>query len=371
MRIAITCGSRGICNITVILREIVEFCKSRGAHPFIFPAMGSHGGATAKGQEEYLSGLGVTEQACGCPILSSMDTDCLGKTSEGYPVYIDRTAHAADGIIVVGRVKAHTAFRGPYESGLMKMMAVGMGKRAGAESCHVTGFRLMHKIMPAIAKAILERANILLGLAIVENAYDETCILKALCPQEIPVQEPLLLEQAKALMGRIYLSETDLLIVDQIGKNISGDGSDPNIAGNFCCPYVSGGLNAKKRVVLDLTAETQGNAMGVGLYDATTLRLYNKIDLEKTYINPIVSTAINMARIPLIMDNDRDAIAVCLKTTPEVDLRDPRIIRIRNTQHIEELLVSPAHRAEVESHPNMEIVGPFRPLPFGKDGNLW
>lgn len=371
MKIAITCGSRGISNIPDILRVIADFCKSKGAAPFIFPAMGSHGGATAAGQTEYLAGLGITEDACGCPIVSSMDTVLLGHTPEGYPAFIDRTAYEADGIIVVGRVKAHTAFRGPYESGLMKMIAVGMGKCEGAEVCHRTGFRLIHEIIPSVARLILERANILLGLAIVENAYDETCILQALSPEEIPLQEPLLLKQAKDLMGRIYIPQTDLLIVDQIGKNISGDGSDPNIAGNFCCPYATGGLTAEKRVVLDLTEETQGNAMGVGLYDATTRRLYKKIDFEKTYINPIISTAINMVRVPLIMESDRDAIAVCLKTTPEADPQNPRIIRIRDTRHVDEIMVSPAHLAEIEAHPNMEIAGPFRPLPFGPDGNLW
>lgn len=371
MRVAITCGSRGIRNIPAILRETAAFCRRLGAEPFIFPAMGSHGGATARGQYEYLHGLGVTEQACGCPIISSMETVVLGRTPDGLPVFIDQAAYQADGIIVVGRIKAHTAFRGRYESGLMKMMAVGMGKREGAEVCHSTGFRRMSEIMPAVARVVLERANILLGLGILENAYDETCLIQALPPEEIPRQEPLLLEQAKELLGRIYLPETDLLIVDRIGKNISGDGSDPNIAGNFCGPYASGGLRAEKRVVLDLTEETQGNAMGVGLYDATTRRLYNKIDLEKTYMNPIVSTAINMARIPLIMDCDRDAIAVCLKTSPEIDSENPRVIRIRDTQHINEIFVSRAHLEEVERHPRMELAGPFTPLPFLDNGDLW
>ncbi len=371
MSIAITCGSRGISNIPFILHIIVEFCRNKGAAPFIFPAMGSHGGSTSKGQLECLAGLGVTERTCGCPIVSEMETVCIGNTPEGYPAYIDNAAYNADGIIVVGRVKPHTAFRGQYESGLMKMLAVGMGKREGAEVCHTTGFRLMHQIMPAVATVVLEKAKILFGLAIVENAYDETCILKALLPEEIPVQEPQLLKRAKELMGRIYLPETDLLIVDQIGKDISGDGSDPNIAGNFCCQYASGGLTAEKRVALDLTDGTQGNAMGVGLYDAISMRLFQKIEIEKTYINPIVSTAINMARIPMVMACDRDAIAVCLKTTPEIDHRNPRIIRIRDTKHVDEMFVSAAHEREVLEHPLMEFITEFAPLSFSKNGNLW
>lgn len=371
MSVAISCGSRGITNIPTIIREIVNFCKSYGADPFIVPAMGSHGGATSEGQTDVLTSLGVTEEFCGCPIRSSMDTVCLGTTPDGYPIHLDKNASQADGIIVVGRIKAHTAFRGEYESGLMKMMAVGLGKRNGAEVCHSTGFRLMHTIMPSVAEGILKSGKILLGFAIIENAYDETCILKAISPQRIPLEEPGLLVQAKKLMGRLYLPETDLLIIDKIGKNISGDGSDPNIAGNFCCQYASGGLKAEKRVVLDLTDETHGNAMGVGLYDATTQHLFNKIDFDITYINPLVSSAINMAKIPMIMENDHDAIAACLKSSPEIDHDNPRIIRIKDSAHIDEIYVSIAHREEVLAEPCMEILTPFEPMNFTKEGNLW
>lgn len=371
MVVAISCGSRGICNIAVILREIVNFCIQHEAKPFIFPAMGSHGAATGEGQREVLASLGVTEEACGCPIRSSMETVCLGQTPEGYPVYLDREANQADGIIVVGRIKAHTAFRGPYESGLMKMIAVGMGKREGAEVCHQTGFRLIHKIIPALAQAVLERKNILLGLGILENAYDETCMLRGLSAREIPLEEPALLEQAKAWMGRIYLPRTDLLIVDRIGKNISGDGGDPNITGNFCCPYATGGIQAGKRVVLDLTEETQGNAMGAGMYDATTVRLYRKIDFDKTYTNPLISTAIHMAKIPMVLDSDHDAIAAALKASPEVDRQAPGIIRIQDSAHIQRIYVSRAHEREVLDHPQLEFEGPFAPMPFDEEGNLF
>lgn len=369
--VAISCGSRGISNLSMILREIVSYCVQQGAKPFIFPAMGSHGGATGEGQKEVLESLGVTEKTCGCPIISSMETVQIGVTENGRRVFIDRSAYEADGIIVVGRIKPHTAFRGRYESGLMKMIAVGMGKKDGAEVCHSTGFRLIHEIIPEIASTTLKKANILLGFGIVENAYDETCIVRGLRAEEIAREEPLLLEQARSLMGRLYLPETDLLIIDRIGKNISGDGSDPNIAGNFCCPYATGGLKAEKRIVLDLTDETEGNAMGVGLYDATTRRLVDKIDLDKTYTNPLVSTAINMAKIPMIFENDRDAIAACLKASPEIDHENPRIIRIKDSAHIDEIYVSSAHREEVLAHPQLELIGEFKPFAFDEEGNLW
>lgn len=371
MRIAISCGSRGVANIALVIRELVNICKGRGAKPFIFPAMGSHGGATAVGQLETLTSLGVTEEYCGCPVISSMETVNPCKTKSGIPIFIDKAAWHADGIIVVGRIKAHTAFRGQYESGLMKMIAIGLGKRDSAEACHVTGFRLMHKIIPEVACTTLQLNHILFGIGLIENSYDETCIIKALTPAEIPCEEPGLLERSKQLMARIYLTETDLLIVDRIGKNISGDGADPNITGNFCCPYASGGLKAQRRVVLDLTDETQGNAMGVGMYDATTRRLFQKIDFNKTYTNPIISTAINMARIPIIMDSDHDAIAVCLKTSTEIDIQNPRIIRISDSLHIGEIYVSEAHLEEVRCHPKMEIIGGPQPFPFDENGNLW
>lgn len=371
MTVAVSCGSRGISNIAVIMREIIGFCKSCGANPFIFPAMGSHGASTAEGQRQVLAGLGVTEETCGCPIISSMETVQLGRTPEGYPVYLDKAADGADGIIVVGRVKAHTAFRGPYESGLMKMIAVGMGKCRGAEVCHTTGFRLIHEIMPAVARVVLERKNILLGFAILENAYDETCRLCAMQAAEIPEKEPELLKQAKAWMGRIYLPQTDILVVDQIGKNISGDGGDPNIIGNFCSPYADGGIQAKKRVVLDLTPETQGNAMGVGMYDATTMRLYRKIDFDKTYTNPLISTAIHMAKIPMVLDSDHDAVAAAIKASPEIDRWNPRIIRIQDSAHIQRIHVSKAHEKEVLQHPRLEFEGPYAPMPFDEGGDLF
>lgn len=371
MSVAISCGSRGITNIAEIIREISNFCRSYGAKPFIVPAMGSHGGATDDGQAEVLKSLGVTEEFCGSPIRSSMETVRLGTTPEGYPIYLDRYASQADGIIVVGRIKAHTAFRGEYESGLMKMMAVGLGKRDGAQVCHMTGFRLIDTIISSVANGILQHANILLGMAIVENAYDETCILRALEPQKIPLEEPKLLVRAKELMGRIYLPETDLLIIDRIGKNISGDGADPNVTGNFCCPYASGGLKAEKRIVLDMTDETHGNAMGIGLYDATTQRLFDKINFDVTYINPLVSSAINMAKIPMIMNSDHDAIAACLKSTPEIDHDNPRIIRIKDSAHIDEIYVSQAHYAEVLADSRMELLSSFEPMEFSPEGNLW
>lgn len=371
MRIAISAGSRGITNIALILRAIVSFCKEKGADPFIIPAMGSHGGATAEGQLEILHSYGITEEYCGCKIISSMETTQIGYTPEGHPVWIDKYAAASDGIIVVNRIKAHTAFRGEYESGLMKMMTIGLGKQKGAEVCHKAGFKHMHHLVPLFGKSIIKYAPILFGLGIIENAYDETCKLAALLPGEIITEEPKLLIEAKKLMGRIWFDETDVLIVDKIGKNISGDGADPNITGAFLTPYAEGGIKAQRRIVLDLTDETHGNAAGIGVFDATTQRLFNRMNLEITYPNAVTNTVLSMVKIPIIMENDRDAIAVAIKSCNEIDYNNVRIIRIRDTAHLDEIWVSENMLDEVRDNPHLEQISDPEPLPFDEKGNLW
>lgn len=236
MEIAITAGSRGIANIPLILSAIVEEVKKRGALPFLVPAMGSHGGATAEGQAEVLREYGITEDTVGCEIRSSMETVVVGKTSDGRPVYVDRNAAGADGIIVCGRIKPHTGYRGKYESGIMKMMAIGLGKQKGAEEIHADGFGEMYRNIPLYGEVILRNAPVLFGLAILENAYDQTRELAALTPEEILQKEPELLERAKSYMPCILFPDCDVLVVDRIGKNISGDGMDPNITGRFPTP---------------------------------------------------------------------------------------------------------------------------------------
>ena len=254
--IAITCGSRGVANIALIIKAIVDFVKKAGGEPFVFPAMGSHGGATAEGQREILTGYGVTEEYLGCPIRATMEVDQLGQTPDGMPVFIDRYAHAADGIILCGRVKAHTAFRGPYESGIMKMAVIGMGKQHGAQTVHRDGFKALGEMLPVIGKVILDNAKVLGALALVENAFDETCIISGMLKEEIMEKEPPLLKRSKEFLGKIFFDDIDVLVVDRIGKDISGDGMDPNITGRFAVPYVKGEKNVQHIAVLDLTEES-------------------------------------------------------------------------------------------------------------------
>ena len=368
MRICLTCGSRGIDNIVAITAAVVEFCKARGAEPFAIPAMGSHGGATAQGQLAVLHSLGITEEAIGCPIHATMETVQIGSTQEQEPVYIDRFAAESDGIIVINRIKPHTSFRGTYESGLMKMMAIGLGKQRGAETCHADGFPQMHKKVPLFGKAILKNAPVLFGLGILENAFDHTAQLHALTPEEIITQEPVLLQEAFRLMPSLGFTQCDVLIVDEIGKNISGCGMDPNISGVFATPGVTGGVQAQRRCILSLTPETHGNGYGMGAADAITKRLFDQLDLEQIYPNSITSTSLGFSKIPIIMPNDRAAIALCIRTCNNIDKSAPKIIRIRNTLALSQLEISEACIADMTE--NMQLISEPYQLPFDREGNL-
>jgi len=376
MNICITCGSRGISNIPIIIKTIADFCKAKGAIPFVVPAMGSHGGATAEGQLEILSSLGVTEESVGCQIKSSMETVVVGHTivgdilPENVEVRIDKNAANSDGIILCGRIKAHTAFRGEFESGLMKMMTIGLGKQEGAESCHKNGFKYMSRLVPEFGRIIMKNAPILFGLAILENSFDETCKLVALTPDEINTEEPKLLKESFKYLPKLYFDQCDVLIVDEFGKNISGEGMDPNITGTFATPYATGGIKAQKRAVLRLTPETHGNAHAIGIVDAISRKLYDDIDLEITYPNSITSTVLEFAKIPMIMENDRETIQLCIKTCTEIDKEKVRIIRIKNTLSMEYIYVSETMTDEVDKNPELEIAGEPQELIFDKNGNL-
>lgn len=367
-RICLTCGSRGIDNIVSIIAAVAAFCKEQGAKPFAIPAMGSHGGATAEGQLNVLHSLGINEESIGCPIFATMETACIGKTEEGEPVYIDRFAAESDGIIVINRIKPHTSFRGTYESGLMKMMAIGLGKQKGAETCHADGFPQMHHKVPLFGKAILRNAPVLFGVGILENAFDHTAQIHALTSEEIIEKEPELLKKAFGLMPSIGFQECDVLIVDEIGKNISGCGMDPNISGVFAIPGMTGGIQAQRRCILSLTEETHGNGYGMGAADAVTKRLFDQLDLEQIYPNSITSTSLGFSKIPIIMPNDRAAIALCIRTCNKIDKTAPRIIRIRNTLALNEMEISEACIPELKD--NMQIESEPYSLPFDEEGNL-
>nr|WP_325212613.1 lactate racemase domain-containing protein [uncultured Oscillibacter sp.] len=371
MRIAITVGSRGVSNIPLITRSIADFVKSQGGRPFVVPSMGSHGGATAEGQRALIEGYGVTEEAIGCPILSSMETVEVGHTEEGQPVRMDKNAYEADGIIVCGRVKPHTGFRGPYESGLMKMMAIGLGKQAGAEIIHQDGFGHFEKNIPMFGTVILRNSKVICGLALVENAYDCTREIIGLTPDEIITEEPVILLRAKSYMPRILFDKCDVLIVDEIGKNISGDGMDPNISGRFPTPYATGGIDAQRVVVLDLTKESHGNACGIGLADVTCMRLFEKFDKEATYPNAITNTVTGELKIPMIMYNDKQAIQLGIKSCNEIDRARPRVIRIKNTMKIETIEISEALLEEASQNPNIEILTQPEEMKFNEQDNLW
>lgn len=370
MKIAITVGSRQIANVVVITRAIVDYVKSQGAEPFIVAAMGSHGGATSEGQREILRQFGVTEETMGCPIKTSMEVVKIGVNEEGMNVLIGRDSAEADGIIINCRIKPHTCFRGPYESGIMKMMTIGLGKQAGASVCHAAGFKYMAKYVPMFGRAILRQAPILFAVAVLENAYDETERIVALNHDEIEDGEPPLLETARTLLPRICVPECDVLVCDVIGKNFSGSGMDPNVTGTFVTPYASGGLKYQRVAVLDLSDESHHSGVGIGMAHATTRRFLDKMDPELTYPNLITSTVIENARIPLVLKSDKEAIQVCLRTCTDVDHNHLRVVRIANSLKIEHILLSEAYYEEARENPDLTILSEPQEMPFDAEGNL-
>lgn len=373
-KIAITCGSRGINHHALMAKAIVDFVKSKGAEPYIVASMGSHGGATAQGQLQILTDYGITEENMGCPVKSSMETVQIGVSGvRKQPVYIDKYASEADGIILFNRVKPHTSFRGRYESGLMKMMAIGLGKQHGAETIHHQSPAIMHELVEEYGLTILQNAPILGGIAVIENAYDETYLCKGLSAEEIVTEEPKLRDKSYETIAHLMFDECDVLVVDKIGKNISGDGMDPNVSGRFVQPrYCSGGIDAEKVVILDLTDETHGNAQGIGLAEVTTRRLFNKMKLEMTYPTGVTNTFLHLMKIPMIMDNDREALQLALCCVPEAeDPENPKMIRIPDTAHIEYLEISESMLPLARANPNIEILSEPYELPFDAEGNLF
>ena len=371
MSIAITCGSRGIDNYALVIREVAAFCKAKGAKPFIIPAMGSHGGATAEGQRKICESYGVTEQYCGCPIRATMEVTHIGSTPEGHPVYIDKYAAEADGIIVINRIKNHTAFCGDYESGIMKMMTIGLGKQYGASVCHRTGYKHMARLIPLFGNTILQNANILFAIGLLENPYDKTYRIAALTKQEIPEEEPKLLALAKQKLPRLMPGSCDALIVDWIGKNISGAGMDPNITGTKSSPYVGErNFSAGRIAVLNLTEESHGSIHGIGYADVINKRVFEKADLTATYPNSMTSTTLKADAIPVMMQNDLETIQCAVKCSNADDPDNPRVIRIRDTLHVSEILVSENMIEQIRSIPGMSVIGEPEEWAFDEQGNL-
>ena len=370
MTIAIAVGSRGIGNQPLVVRALVAELKEAGAQPFLIPAMGSHGGATAEGQKAMLEGLGFGEGYVGAPIRATMETVELGSAGPDLPAHIDRIAHAADGIVLVNRIKPHVAFRGPYESGLAKMIAIGLGKQRGAEICHNLGFGKMAEHIPAIARTTLARSKILFAVALLENAYHETARIEVIPAAEILEREPALQEEAKRLSPRLAFDRLDVLVMDEIGKDISGTGFDTNVVGRFHTPYISGGPQITRLVVLDLTDKSHGNGNGLGIVDFTTRRVLEKFRFDQTYPNALTSTVPISVKIPMVLENDRHAFQAAIRTTNLVRKEEVRLVRIKNTIAMDEIEISENLVEEARGNPSLQGISDAFTLPFDAEGNL-
>ena len=370
-RVGITAGSRGIANIALVIRELSTIVREAGAVPYVIPCMGSHGGASAEGQIEILSKLGITEEYIGASILSSMEVVCLGKSKSGVPVYVDKNAWEMDSLIIINRIKPHTAFRGAVESGLQKMLVIGVGKQKGAETCHNAGFGEMYQNITEMSNLILEKMNISFAIGLVENAYDETFLCVALPKHQIKKKEPELLEVAKARLPKIPFRELDVLVIDEIGKNIAGSGMDTNVTGRYATPYITGGPRISKIVTLDLTDESKGNATGLGHSDFTTRRCVDKMNFEATYPNALTSTVTTPSKIPLVMPNDILAVKAGIMTCNSKTLEQVKLVRIRNTLKLEQIWISEGLIQSAQQNSTLEIMSDLEEMAFDANGNLF
>ncbi len=369
-RVAIAVGSRGIANIAEMTKTVIDAVKAIGAHPFIVPCMGSHGGATAEGQIDVLNHLGIDEEAMGVRIESSMNVIEIDRLRNGLPVYVDEIASQADAIIVINRVKPHTAFRGPIESGIMKMIAIGLGKQKGAEACHQLGFRHMAEFVPQMASLLIQKLPIVFGVATIENAYDQTCHIEVIPAQHIYEREVILQQMAKQRMPKLLFEQIDVLVVDYIGKNISGDGMDPNITGRYPTPYASGGPDVNKIVVLDVTQQSKGNTNGVGAADFTTRQLVDSMDYMATYVNGLTSTVCAPTKVPMTLESAELAIKAAVKTCNILDFHQCRLVRIRDTLHLGEIEISLPLREEIRHRSDIEIISEPYSWTFNQEGNI-
>jgi hypothetical protein len=372
MQIGITVGSRGINNLALIIKCVIEEVRKRGGIPFILAAMGSHGGATTEGQKKVIRNYGITEETMGVPIKSSMDVVELGRLENGLPVYFDKAAFEADGIVVVNRIKVHTAFKSAIESGLCKMLSVGLGNHEGASLVHYLGVKGLRDYMVDFARVILNKAPVLCGLGILENAYDDTYRLTAAAPKDFERVDMELLKECKRIMPALPVSDIDILIVEEIGKNISGTGMDTNIVGGireyreeeYDPPKI------KKIILLDLTKDAGGNALGIGLADLITKKLYDKIDFGATYENTITTTFLERAKIPIICKSEEEALHIGLKTSWNLPGTKPRITIIRNTLKLDHLYVSESIWEEIHGRADIRPSGDWEKLNFDAHGNL-
>jgi hypothetical protein len=374
--VGITVGSRGIRDIDTMVRAAVDLLKERGARPFILPAMGSHGGATAQAQRHLIAHFGVTEEAMGCPVRAEMDTRSLGKTPTGIDVRMAEVAWHAHGVLLMNRVKPHTDYKGPLESGLTKIAAIGLGKYDGAREIH--RHRFAAGLGPAIRSAtevLLATGKILGGVAILENAYHETARVVGVPVDGLFDAEERLLDDARGLMGRLPLDEIDVLVCDRLGKNISGTGLDTNITGRGVYGYTPGvpwreGMPAIRRiVVMDVSDESDGNAVGMGQVDMVPERFARRVDHRVTTLNALTSCAPTSAKMPVVLPDDREAILAGIRTSP-IRPEGPRVVYVRDTLELEDVLVSEGCRSLVEGRDDVEVVSGPEPLRFDGEGRL-
>ena len=370
--VAVGVGSRGITTIPVIAKSAVDTLKEMGYRPFIVAAMGSHGGATSEGQRELLAGYGITPEAMGVEVRTDMDSEVLGINPVGLPIYFDRNALSADGIVLLNRVKPHTDFHAEFESGILKMMVIGLGKREGASQVHKLGLRGMKEVLPAVGKFLIQKTKFALGLAILENAEDYPADIVAVEPDTILELEPKLLNRARDLMGRLPFDQIDVLVVGELGKNYSGAGLDPNVIGrlmvetqgDFERPVVT------RLVVLDVSDESHGNIVGVGFADLTTERLVSKMEIGPFRINTLTSCCLERARIPITLPTDREVLEAALATCWKIDPAQARMVVIPNTLELNTMWVSPTLESEVAAHPHLTRETGYEPIRFDADGSL-
>lgn len=367
MSIAVAAGSRGITNLPLITRLLIDELKRVDAHPFIFPAMGSHGHATAEGQRAVLERMGFTEEKMGAPIHSSMEVVQIGTTSDGLPAYVDALAAAADGIVVINRIKPHTSFRGRVESGLTKMIVVGVGKQKGAEMCHNLGYARMEQHLCALGEVAIASGKFLFGVGVIENAYHETARIEIVPATAILAEEPQLLEAARELMPSLPVPNLDVLVIDEIGKNISGTGFDPNIVGRFPTNDVvltERDPRITRIAVLDLTDTSHGNGTGLGNADFTTERVFRKFDFVETYANLLTSTVAQSGKIPMVMRDARQAVQAAIKTSLIRNLHNVRLARIKNTLELDLTLISENLVEEALRDSRNRLAGPAAEMRF-------
>ena len=368
--VAVAVGSRGIRSQPPVVKALVNELRKAGAEPFIVPAMGSHGGGTAEGQQKIIEGYGMGEADTGAPIRSSMDVVQVAMAGD-MPVYCDRIAYEADHIIAVNRVKPHTSFRGPVESGLCKMLVIGLGKHTGAVEFHRRGMAVFGTILPPTAKAFIANTKLLSAVAIVENGYERLHTCELVPPDQVIERDTELQALSKTLIPRLLLDKIDILIVDQIGKEISGAGMDPNVTGrNASNSKDFGGPDIHRIIVCDLTPGTEGNATGMGVADLTTQRMVRKINWTKTYVNLATAGSPGGAALPMVANNDLEAMYLAMRSCPMAAAESVRVVRVENTLDLGEIWISEAMAADAKTHADMTVSGAAFDLPFDDAGHL-